>query len=295
VQCDLIAVDPLGDLNGLTVGDTPWPAEPAHDRAQRIANLTGLLGGWLLDPAPQPVAARDVDAQPALMLLDDLASWVSLSGGVRFDPVTQQGLWLTDASRSTRVPAVTLTAHEVQTPARLVESPSDLVNEATIIYRDPADPSAMPETTVRDDISIGTNGRSRTSRNTELTSAADATALGTELVTRFAYVSPRFENVTVRLGMLDRARRQTLLGLGPRARVAVDDLPAPAPDSWHGYVEGWALEVTGPNPDEWDLTLTLSPAAWSGPLLPWADVPTSVTWQATTVLWHDAFDSLTAA
>jgi hypothetical protein len=289
---DVIAVDPLGDVAGLTVGDVPWPAESAHERAQRIANLTGMLA-WTVDPAPQPVAARDVDAQSALDLLDDVASWVSLSGGVWFDPLTGTAVWLTDASRSTRVPAVTLSAHEVQTTARLVESPTDLVNEFTATYRDAANPDALPEVTRRDDVSIADNGRARSSRTTDLTAEADADALALEVVARFAYVTPRLVDVTVRLGMLDRARRQTLLGLGPRARVHVDDLPAPAPASWAGYVEGWALDITGPDVDEWDVTLTLSPASWSGPLLPWADVPATLTWAAASTSWHDSTDTLT--
>jgi hypothetical protein len=63
----------LADLGRTYVGDTPWAAEKATVRATRILASVGygvqLFGGYF-DPT---VLARDIDRQPALDLVGDLA------------------------------------------------------------------------------------------------------------------------------------------------------------------------------------------------------------------------------
>lgn len=74
----------VADFAETLVGDEPWPQETISDRVNRIFSLLGLAEptDWLTDRDPAApgagtlVRARDVDAQPALGLLDDLLqSW----------------------------------------------------------------------------------------------------------------------------------------------------------------------------------------------------------------------------
>lgn len=82
----LVAVDQLRRLDGLMVGDEPWPAEPWPARLQRLRDLIaarlpaedrgwwGQWWGWPGTPsnlADAYVAARDVDRQDALGLVRD--------------------------------------------------------------------------------------------------------------------------------------------------------------------------------------------------------------------------------
>lgn len=83
----LVAVDPLRRLDGLMIGDEPWPAEPWQTRAPRIVEATARQlpaedrpwfsewVGW--NGAPPTieagmVARRDVDRQDALQVLRDM-------------------------------------------------------------------------------------------------------------------------------------------------------------------------------------------------------------------------------
>jgi hypothetical protein len=288
VLTDVIALDPIAELR--TVGDAPWPEESAQERASRITSLTVLP--WTIDPAPQIVAARDVDAQPAAALLDDLASWVSVSGGVYFDPVTLRAYWLTDESRNSRDADLVLTSSQITDGARLVETVTDVVNDFTVIYRDSQQASDRPEHTASNPSSVERDGRRHGSRDTGLVDEADAVALAQELVTRYGHSGPRFVDVEVIPSRITRSDLETLLGLGPRARLRFTELPDPSTPSWSGYLEGCRLEIPDPDPDTWRITLTLSPVAWSGPLLAWSDVTPARPWSKALDSWSAATDSL---
>lgn len=67
----VVCTDITAQLGESFVGDTPWPAEPMLTRINRIAALAGLPALWVDSDTHggSPLAARDVDAQPALELL----------------------------------------------------------------------------------------------------------------------------------------------------------------------------------------------------------------------------------
>lgn len=288
-QCSVqvLAVDPLGDLANQPVGDAPWPAESVTLRAQRIEALT-TIPTWTTDPSALQVAARDVDRQPALGLLDDLAATASLAGGVFYDPNTDTGAFLLDASRTSTVPDLTLTGCNIEDSAHLAESVADVVNDCTVTYVNPADLSAQPEAHAVLAESVASDGRRYQSISTQLTDGTAAQARADQTVKRRGHSVPRWADVRLssRTG-ITRAAAEALMKARPGFRVRIDeDVPAPAVMPWDGYLEGWALEATQ---DEFTVTVSLSPAVWSGPLLTWADVPTSATanqWQDLKAGWR---------
>lgn len=76
VLFDITCVDRFtGAFTDQLVGDTPWSAEPVEDRVARIVESCGYMFDALGASYPgydSQVAARDVDAQPALGLLTSL-------------------------------------------------------------------------------------------------------------------------------------------------------------------------------------------------------------------------------
>jgi hypothetical protein len=70
------ASGPLAVLGLRRIGDDPWPQETGTARATRILTEAGTP--WQVDgDVDLLVLPRDVDAQPAAGLLEELASWTS--------------------------------------------------------------------------------------------------------------------------------------------------------------------------------------------------------------------------
>ena len=248
---------------------------------------------WTTDPSAALVAARDVDAQPALDLLDDLAASASLAGGIYFDPGTSRAVFSLGAGRNSRVPSVVLSGHNVDADAVRGIAAGDVVNDVTVTYVNPADPDAEPSARAVNSASVAESGRRTRTISTDLVNGADATTRAQAEVTRFGVVLPRWANVKTgtRYGEVARLAAERLLGAGPGLRARLADLPAPSALLWDGYLEGWQLTVDA---DEWEVEVDLSPAAWSGPLLAWSGVPASTQRQDVIKPWRwaDALDEL---
>lgn len=81
VQC----IDFMSDLENTDVGDVPWPVEPWKDRWAKIVAASGVT--WLTTDFPSAqtdgaatwkLASRDVDRQPMMTLLHDIATSIDL-------------------------------------------------------------------------------------------------------------------------------------------------------------------------------------------------------------------------
>lgn len=286
---DITASDPIAALASDIVGGVPWPQETVTQRAQRIEALTPLT--WLNDPSSAVVAARDVDAQPASDLLDALAVTGSMSGGLFYDPPTGHARFILDASRASRTPDLVLTACDFLADAHTTESVNDVVNDVTVTYVDPANPDGQPSAHFVNQGSVDQYGTQHRAISTELVDGAVALARAQTQANRFGVQHPRWSDVTLS-SRIDTSREvaELLLVALPGLRVRLDDLPAPAASPWDGYTEGWTLTVDAA---DWDVTLTLSPAAWSGPLLPWSECGTT-TWNQVDPdqRWLDTTDNL---
>jgi hypothetical protein len=76
--CDIVADDPLAQLAHVFIGDEPWNAESARDRAERVRALLPPTLNFETEWGSTPeqiwvLKSRDVDRQPALTLLQDVA------------------------------------------------------------------------------------------------------------------------------------------------------------------------------------------------------------------------------
>lgn len=110
LEAQVTGTDPAATIGNITVGDKPWPQEPAIDRFNRILSAAGIKttqfvpeGGWswqmrgTMDDSFHDVmvAFRDVDAQPPLDLLHSLAQSL---GGVLWIVADETGpvVWMED-------------------------------------------------------------------------------------------------------------------------------------------------------------------------------------------------------
>lgn len=266
VVVDVVAVDPVAELARTNVGDVPWPQETISARAARIEALTGLT--WLNDSSSAVVLARDVDLQPALDLLDELAHWGSLAGGIFYDPSRALARFALDAMRGSRDPALILSSCQILMDANASQSVGDVVNDVTVTYRNPADLNAQPSVRVTSAPSIASNGQRGKSISTELVSSTVASQRANAEVTRFAVAADRWQSVVLDSRVLTGAGiAEQVLAAGPGLRLRLSELPAPSEPLWDGYLEGWTFQGLA---DLWTTEVNLSPATWSGPLLSWA-------------------------
>lgn len=288
---DVTAVDPIAELANQPVGDVPWPSESVTARATRIEALTPLT--WTNDPSGALVAARDIDLQPAADLLDDLAHCASLSGGLFYDPNTATARFLLDTQRNSLVPSITVDACSVGDSASDVIDAADVVNDVTVTYVNPGDPDAEPSARYVQTASVATFGRRTRTISTPLITPADANARAQAEAIRYGVVSEKWVSVTLgtKFGAQSAAVARALLVAGPSVRMRMTALPKPATPSHDGYVEGWSLTVDA---EDWEVSLNLSPASWTGPLVHWADVPATQRWTdvARPWAWQDALSSL---
>lgn len=308
----LTAVGPLAALGVRRIGDEPWPQETGTQRAARILTAAGTP--WSVDGTVDLlVLPRDVDAQPAAGLLDELASWTAaavfdtpsgevvyqaLSGRSRpvvpfmwgdFDPVLtwdefDPGLtWDGDAPSIGDWPSPT-SEFPLPLPAEAVEfepewrsSEATIINEVAIGYG-----AADPQTEVRleDAASITDHGRRYLYQGTELATSADALARASHIITTQSVERWQIGEVVVALDLLDPAAHDAALNLVCGDHVTLQGLPQPAPAmDWTGIVEGWTFNQWGGGGVLFErLTLNLSDPLLSLAVMRWDDYTSTYQW-----------------
>lgn len=304
----ITAAGPLAVLGLRKIGDTPWPQETGTARATRILTAAGTP--WQVDGTVDlQVLARDVDAQPAAGLLDELAAWTSAAV---FDTPTGEVVYQALSGRSRHVfpfrwmdfppeltwdqfdPALTWDGQPPsigQWPSPASEFPvvlpcdavawepvwrseeSTIVNDIRVGYGSD-DPQATVD--LADADSIARHGRRYIYLDTQLATPADATARATHTITTQAEERWQIGEVTVALGRLDPATYAAVLGLVCGDQVTLQGLPQPAPAiDWTGIVEGWTYTQVGA--DE-QLVLNLSDPLLSLVVMRWDDYPAGYRW-----------------
>lgn len=274
----LAAVTRRARLGRTFVGGAPWPQELDGARAARIlddaAGLTVAAG----DPGTVQVLARDVDRQPALGLLDDLAR---STGGVLVETRDGAIRWHDAAHRSARPPAVTLPAADVIAPAATAQSLAGLVNSLTVHY------GGSEQLQLAASASVDRYGPQAADVPTELATRADARLFGRLLLGRRA--RPRWSTPGLTVDLIrtvpDADTAGRLLGLEFGDLLAVTGFPSAGPFSTAQlWVEGWTETVTRTGwrlaVDVSDYQLTATPLRWRDvpPDLAWSDVPTDLAW-----------------
>ncbi|CAB4142214.1 hypothetical protein UFOVP440_16 [uncultured Caudovirales phage] len=125
---------------------------------------------------------------------------------------------------------------------------------------------------------------------TSLHNATDATDQANFYLTLRAYPQNQFNSITFTLGNpeIDDVDRNALLGVFMGLPLNITNLPSNMIDGeFQGFVEGWSWRA-GYN--RLDLTLTLSPTAYSLQAVRWNDVSVTETWNtvSSTLEWLNA-------
>jgi hypothetical protein len=150
----------------------------------------------------------------------------------------------------------------------------DVRNDITINYGT-LSASQVSDT---DQASIGIYGDLAQIITTTIKHAADATSQAAFYLALRAYPQPIFDSITYALTNpeLDNADRDALINVFMGQPIALNDLPSNmSAGVFQGFVEGWTFRASY---NQLDVTLLMSPLAYSLQAMQWADVPPSETW-----------------
>jgi len=125
---------------------------------------------------------------------------------------------------------------------------------------------------------------------TTLHNNADATSQAAFYLALRAYPQAQFQAITFTLGNseLTDGDRDALLNVFMGLPLNIEDLPNNMVDGrFQGFVEGWVFRAAY---NRLDLTLTLSPTAFSLQFMQWQDVSVAETWNtlSPTLTWDKA-------
>lgn len=334
IECTVSASDDAAPLANETIGDDPWPTQSVQARANRVMQLATTDTFTLtVDPALRDtqVAFRDVDAQPALGLLQDLAK---SAGGVMWVAThAQRGTYLWMEDPNTRAAASMF----VQDPATLMVtiggntrdtspwSAADILLDPLTWSQDVADvitsvdvtwlqviPGAAGEqtttesqtVTVTDAAAARRYGIRKLTIDTELTSEVDATALANRALQQARATDWKLSGLTVDTRVLQRplegvddaARTNIALDMldgTKRLGMAVSFLQLP------GWIPGSTVAATlyieggtyTITNGAWSLELLASPAGAIGHSVAWDEMPPATV--TPTITWDDMDLSIT--
>lgn len=281
----IIAVGLIGDLGRRIIGDEPFPQESDGDRVERVAALAGVtLDPGFSDPGTVQILARDVDAQPALAVMQEAAEsaggivWTTRAGELRYADA--------DHRRGT-TPALDLDACDVLVTPTWSRNTGGLINEVSIGYGPTPEEGEQPRYYADDPASQEAYGRYGISVATVLAEAADAEAMGQLLLTRNNRPVWILATLPVDVAGLDLARTAQLLGLEIHDLVTVTGLPeiGTAPTSVAAWIEGWSETLA------WgvhDLELVVSGYCRTSPPPLWDTVAPALTWDTVgTITWDE--------
>ena len=173
--------------------------------------------------------------------------------------------------------------HALSRGIRTIRRLGDLRNKVTIQWR-------SGDTTALSQESIDQYGSQADIIATTLHNSADATAQANFYLGIRAWPQDVFESITFTLGNseLDDSDRDALLNVFMGLALDITDLPANMVNGrFQGFVEGWTFRA-GYN--RLDLTLNVSPTAFSLQSMQWDDVSVAETWNtiSPTLDWNEA-------
>lgn len=283
----IIGVGTTSRLARVFVGDEPWPVESDGDRATRILALADAQypHEWIAEPGTINVRRRDVDRQPATVLLTELASSTL---GALADRRDGSVAYL-DGGHVTNLPAfITLDACKVLRPGyRVVVNTSQILNDVTVVYglpTTPGDDTTRPALRLMASDSVAAHGVYADRFTTELDTEDDAFDFAAGLLARLANPTAVIPNAVVDSRALDD-HAAFLGGLEILARLLLTGMPGPGPVGLDAVVDGWV--ETWRTSTSWSVDLTLTDVRARGagtrwvdvPCVRWVDVDDSITWQ----------------
>ena len=162
--------------------------------------------------------------------------------------------------------------HALTSGIRTIRRLGDVRNKVTIQYKNNA------EATATDAESISIYGQQAQVIATTIENTVDAQTQADFYLTIRAYPQDTFQNITFPLGNpeIDDADRDALLNVFMGLPVDITDLPSNMVNGrFQGFVEGWTFRASYNN---LNVTLNVSPIAFSLQAMRWNDVPTPETW-----------------
>jgi hypothetical protein len=150
----------------------------------------------------------------------------------------------------------------------------DVRNDITISYNT----NSSSEVSDTDPTSIAIYGNLSQIITTTIKHQADAEDQAAFYLALRAYPQPIFDSITYALTNpeLDNADRNALINVFMGQPIALNDLPPNMSSGvFQGFVEGWTFRASY---NQLDITLLMSPLAYSLQAMQWADVPPSETW-----------------
>lgn len=332
ITAKVTAVDLGADLGNRVIGDDPWPEQSVGVRVRRVLELAGYADTvGRVDPPLDAtrVAPRDVDAQAAYGLLQDLAQ---TAGGVLWastHATRGADVWIENPANRAAVLAFTLDAGLVvitstalagaalltacdllRDPMTWQQSTADVVTVAAVTWAEASlDGDGQPVSTERTETVVDAAGQAlygtrRLSVSTELTTAAAAATMANQVLAAARAVGWRLDGLTLDTGLIadttasvsDLDRTTTLLDLLDgtlRAGKALTlvDLPdwTPAGGQVSVYTEGGRYDYTG---GAWTLALQVTPSTGQGTSASWEAFTTpGWAWNQfdPTIAWRDAY------
>lgn len=249
------------------------------------ANAENVGLGDIDRPGDYELAARSSSATDVYSLINLLATsglgyiYEDASGRIGYADSTHRSQYLA-ANGYTEISAGTALASGISTIKRL----ADVRNKVTIQYKNGAEVSASDLT------SIATYGQQAQIIATSIENGADATSQADFYLGLRAYPQAQFQAITFTLGNdnIDDSDRDALLNVFMGLPLDITDLP---PNillgRFQGFVEGWTFSA-GYN--RLDITLTLSPTAFSLQSMKWDNVSVAETWNtlSSTLDWNHA-------
>jgi hypothetical protein len=267
-----------------------WAEVPAaltwatYDPTTTWANAQNSGLGEIDRPGDYELMARSSDATDMYSLVSALATsglgylYEDAQGRIGYADATHRTQYLA-ANGYTSVSGNHALSRGIRTIRRL----GDLRNKVTIQWRS-GDITALSQQ------SIDQYGSQADIIATTLHNSADATAQANFYLGIRAWPQDVFESITFTLGNseIDDSDRDALLNVFMGLALDITDLPANMVNGrFQGFVEGWTFRA-GYN--RLDLTLNVSPTAFSLQSMQWDDVSVAETWNtiSSTLDWNEA-------
>jgi hypothetical protein len=268
-----------------------WAEVPAaltwatYDPATTWANAENSGLGEIDRPGNYELAARSSSTTDMYSLVAALATsglgylFEDAQGRIGYADSTHRSSYLSDNGYT-----MLSGNHALSRGIRTIRRLGDLRNSVTITYKNGQQESAL------DQASIDQYGSQAENISTSLENDYDAEAQAEFYLGIRAYPQDVFESITFTLGNseLDDSDRDSLLNVFMGMAVDITDLPANMVDGrFEGFVEGWTFRA-GYN--RLDITLNVSPTAFSLQSMQWDDVSVAETWNTlnNTLEWNQA-------
>ena len=274
----VIAASPAAMLGRVFVGDEPWPLEDDGARATRILSLTAATVG-VVDPGTLDVLARDIDRQPALGLLQELA--VDAGGYAWHDRAGQ--ICYADADHRRKIqPSLALSCEHILMSPQWQQNTGSLVNDTTVTYGTATGGGDQPFQRAIDQPSIDTYGRVALHQSTQLAAAADAASRAELTITRGAYPSWDLPHIPIDLAVpaIGETLTRALLDLEIHDLFGVIGLPEQGPATQVSlWVEGWDERIDAiPGAGSWQIDFRVSDYCRGSPEPTWDGTSAAYTW-----------------